>query len=47
MSKEYTNKIELWKYGISGDLPIILVKIKDLNDSDVIKQILKAYEFLE
>ena len=27
---------QLWKYGISGDLPIILVKIKDLNDSDVI-----------
>ena len=36
---------ELWKYGISGDLPIILVKVKDLNDSDVIKQILKAFEF--
>ncbi len=36
---------ELWKYGISGDLPIILVKVKDLNDSDVIKEILKAFEF--
>ena len=35
----------MWKYGISGDLPIILVKVKDLNDSDVIKQILKAFEF--
>ena len=23
---------ELWKYGISGDLPIILVKIKNVND---------------
>ena len=38
---------ELWKYGISGDLPIILVKIKDANDIDVIKQILKAYEYFK
>jgi len=36
---------ELWKYGISGDYPIILVRIKDINDVYVIKQILKAYEF--
>ena len=39
------NQEELWKYGISGDLPIILVKIKDVNDKYVIKEILKAYEF--
>ncbi len=36
---------ELWKYGISGDLPIILIKIKDVNDNYVIKDVLKAYEF--
>ena len=36
---------ELWKYGISGDFPIILVKIKDVNDNYVIKDVLKAYEF--
>ncbi len=36
---------ELWKYGISGDLPIILVKIRDVNDIYVIKEVLKAYEF--
>ncbi len=35
----------LWKYGISGDLPIILVKIGDVNDSYVVKEVLKAYEF--
>ena len=35
----------LWKYGISGDLPIVLVKIRDVNDSYVIKEVLKAYEF--
>ena len=36
---------DLWKYGISGDLPIITVTIKYVNDMYVIKQILKAYEF--
>ena len=36
---------DLWKYGISGDLPIILVTISDVNDIYVVKQILKAYEF--
>ena len=35
----------LWKYGISGDLPILLVKIRDVNDSYIIKEVLKAYEF--
>ena len=36
---------ELWKYGISGDLPIILVKIRNVNDQYVIKEVLKAHEF--
>lgn len=45
-NKQY--KVEdLWKYGISGDLPILLVKIKDASDAYVIKEILKAYEFFK
>ena len=35
----------LWKFGISGDLPILLVKIKDTNEKYILKDILKAYEF--
>ena len=42
--RSYTQE-ELWKYGISGDLPIILLKIKDANDIYVVKEVLKAYEF--
>ncbi len=38
---------DLWKYGISGDFPILLVKIKDVNDGYVIREILKAYEFFK
>ena len=42
--KTYEQK-DLWKYGISGDLPIITVTIKYINDIYVIRQIIKAYEF--
>ena len=43
--KEKYSQCELWKYGISGDMPIILVQIKNINDAYVIRQVLKAYEF--
>lgn len=43
-NKKYSQK-DFWKYGISGDLPIILVKIKDENDIYTLKEILKAYEY--
>ena len=53
MKKETLNKVsfkdynqsELWKYGISGDFPIILVKVKEENDVYTVKEILKAYEY--
>ena len=51
--KEYLNNLpkkmysqkDLWKYGISGDLPIILVKVKEEGDVYTVKEILKAYEY--
>ena len=36
---------ELWKFGISGDLPILLIKIKDINDIYIVNESLRAYEF--
>ena len=36
---------DLWKYGISGDLPILLVKINNVNDIDVVKEVIDAYEY--
>ncbi len=36
---------DLWKYGISGELPILLVKIKEISEIYVIENILKAYEY--
>ena len=46
LPKRKYEQSELWKYGISGDLPIILVKIKNVNESYVVKEVLKAYEFI-
>lgn len=43
--KEYKQS-DFWKYGISGDLPIILVLIKSVNDVYVVKEVLKAHEYL-
>ena len=40
-------KSELWKYGISGDSPIILVKIRNANDKYLLQEVLKAYEYLK
>lgn len=43
--KEYKQS-DFWKYGISGDLPIMLVTIDSVNDIYVVKQMLKAHEYL-
>ena len=35
----------LWRFGISGDNPIMLLRINDVKDIRVAKSILGAYEF--
>ena len=45
IEKRIYSQSKLWKYGISGDLPILLVKIEDLNEMHVIQDVLKAFEF--
>lgn len=35
----------LWKFGVSGDRPIILVEISDISDMSFIYEILKAFEY--
>lgn len=36
---------ELWKYGISGDLPIVVVTVGDVYDVNLVKQVLIAHTF--
>lgn len=50
--KTLNNKIKieapvskLWSYGISGDLPILLISIKKIEEIELIKEALKAYEY--
>ena len=47
LPKQKYEQKELYKYGISGDVPIILVKIKNINEVEVLKEMLKAYEFMK
>jgi cyclic beta-1,2-glucan synthetase len=35
----------LWVHGISGDLPIVLVRIDDTADIDIVRQLLRAHEY--
>ena len=42
---EIYSQEKLWNYGISGDNPILVIKIKNINDIYVIKDSLKAYEY--
>jgi len=35
----------LWRFGISGDLPIVLLRIGDLSRIDLVKQLLQAHAY--
>ncbi|HEU4595677.1 MAG TPA: glucoamylase family protein [Pyrinomonadaceae bacterium] len=36
----------LWPYGISGDLPIVIVRVSRDEDLDVVRQLLRGHEYL-
>ncbi len=35
----------LWAHGISGDLPIVMVRIDEVEDLDIVHQLLRAHEY--
>src|SRR5262249_56198825 len=35
----------LWAHGISGDLPIVLVRIDEAEDQEIVRQLLRAHEY--
>lgn len=35
----------LWKFGVSGDRPVILLDVKDVDDLSLIKELLHAFEY--
>jgi len=36
----------LWKFGISGDLPILLLLVKSEDDARLVRDVLKVYEYM-
>ncbi|MFZ0821642.1 MAG: glucoamylase family protein, partial [Candidatus Acidiferrales bacterium] len=45
LSKSSVELPTLWAQGISGDLPIILARIDDPGDVEIIRQLLRAHEY--
>ncbi len=45
LKKNRMNVTGLWSRGISGDLPILLVRVDDLEDQALIRQLLRAHEY--
>lgn len=41
------NQTNLWKFGITGDLPVILVEINESESTNFVEEILKAYEYFK
>jgi cyclic beta-1,2-glucan synthetase len=35
----------LWKFGISGDIPIVLIRIDEVEDLHIVREILRAHEY--
>ena len=45
LRKNALGQTGLWKFGVSGDRPIITVEISDINDISFVHEILKAFEY--
>ena len=45
LRKNALSQTGLWKFGVSGDRPIITVEINDISDISFIKEILKTFEY--
>ncbi len=45
LERNFLGQSALWPHGISGDLPIVLVRIDDDHDLEIVKQLLRAHEY--
>ena len=45
LEKNRLGQSALWPFGLSGDLPIVLVRIDDENDIGIVKQLLRAHDY--
>jgi cyclic beta-1,2-glucan synthetase len=45
LERNRLGKSALWKHGISGDLPIVVVRIDFAEDREIVRQLLRAHEY--
>ncbi|MDO8270947.1 MAG: glucoamylase family protein, partial [Gammaproteobacteria bacterium] len=45
IARNHLGQSGLWRFGISGDLPIVLLLIGDINRIDLVKQVLQAHAY--
>jgi cyclic beta-1,2-glucan synthetase len=45
IARSARGKEGLWRYGISGDLPILLIRLDDAEPVDLLREVLLAHEF--
>jgi len=45
LARRVEGKTSLWAHGISGDLPIVLVKIDEADDVGIVRQLLRAHAY--
>ena len=45
LSRSTLERSALWAHGISGDLPIVLVRIDETEDVEIVRQLLRAHEY--
>lgn len=43
--RNWKNQSFLWKFGVSGDIPIMLLRVSSIEEEGIIKDVLKAYEY--
>ena len=44
--RNFLNQSFLWKFGVSGDNPIMLLMVRSIKEERIVKDVLKAYEYL-
>lgn len=44
--RNFMNQSFLWKFGVSGDNPILLLMVRSVEEERIVKDALKAYEYL-
>ncbi len=45
--RNFMNQSFLWKFGVSGDNPILLLMVRSIEEERIVRDALKAYEYLK